>query len=139
MSGSLPESKTNKSITAKFAILLAVFSFLFIFDSWLLLRKAKGVAEYDRLQNHLSSLNAEIVKFEYLLDINVIAKNIEKERVGELFKEVERLDSSVNFLKDPYFDEIFSGNREAAGLRDEMFKQWKDVSDAVATLNNTKS
>ncbi|MFZ3072629.1 MAG: GAF domain-containing protein, partial [Thermodesulfobacteriota bacterium] len=77
--------------------------------------------------------------FEYLLDINVIAKNIEKERVGELFKEVERLDSSVNFLKDPYFDGIFSENREAIGLRDEMLKQWKDVLDAVTTLNNVKS
>lgn len=139
MSNSSPKSKTDKSLVTKFAIFLAVFLFLFVFDSWLLLMKTKGVAEYDRLQNQLASLNAEILKFEYLLDINVIAKNIEKERVGELFTETERLDSSVNFLNDPYFDEIFSENREAIGLRDSIFKHWKSVKDAVATLNNVQS
>src|SRR3990172_2470792 len=139
MSNSPPESKTNKSVVAKFVIFLSVFLFLFVFDSWLLLMKAKGVAEYDRLGNHLASLNAEIVKFEYLLDINVIAKTIEKERVGELFTEVERLDSSVNFLKDPYFDGVFFENREAIGFRDSILKQWKVVLDAVATLNNVKN
>ena len=56
-------------------------------------------------------------KFEYLLDINVIARNIEKERVGELFTETERLDSSVNLLKDPYFDGVFFENREAIGFQ----------------------
>ena len=139
MSNSSPESKTNKSIVAKFVIFLAVFLFLFIFDSWLLLGKAKDVAEYDRLQNHLASLNAEILKFEYLLDINVIARNIEKERVGELFTETERLDSSVNLLKDPYFDGVFFENREAIGFRDSIFQQWKNVKDAVATLNNVRN
>src|SRR3990170_1058287 len=139
MSNSSPKSKTDKSLVTKFVIFLGVFLFLFVFDSWLLLGKTKGVAEYDRLQNHLASFNAEILKFEYLLDINVIARNIEKERVGELFTETERLNSSVNFLKDPYFDVVFSSNREAIGLRDEILKQWKVVLDAVATLNNVKS
>lgn len=139
MSNSSPEAKTDKSLVAKFAIFFAVLLFLFVFDSWLLLMKTKGVAEYDRLQNHLASLNAEILKFEYLLDINVIARNIEKERVGELFTETERLDSSVNFLKDPYFDGIFFEDREAIGLRDSILKQWKVVLDAVATLNNVQS
>src|SRR3989304_1552435 len=139
MSNSSPKSKTNKSVVAKFVIFLTVFLFLFVFDSWLLLMKAKGVAEYDRLQNHLASLNAEILKLEYLLDINIIAKNIERERVSELFTEIERLDSSVNFLKNPYFDGAFVENHEAIGFRKSILTQWKNVKDAVATLNNVKN
>ncbi|MBI5598121.1 MAG: GAF domain-containing protein [Deltaproteobacteria bacterium] len=129
------------SMVQKFIILFLFLSSIFVFDSWLLLGKTKGMEPYDEVYHHLNVLTADIVKLEYVLDISIITKNFTftDKRGQTVGTDLSNIDRSIDAIKGPEVGEIFDARSQFFDIRNLMLDEWRTVKGELGRLNTAKS
>ncbi len=127
------------STSRKFLILIGLFSALFIFDSWLLFQRTRGMELYDELHHQLSVLTTDVVRLEYVLDISVITRGFEDKRSGALDADIENIDRSLNAVARQEYADLFSDSPEFFEIRDAMLDGWRTIKGELARLGNAGS
>jgi PAS domain-containing protein len=130
----MKQTKTGLSITKKFFIFLFFLFIVIGTSSWLFLEKSKEAGAYDELNFKLHDIKFSMVKLEYTLDMFLVARHFEKEKIELIPEEVRKLDSVLRELESQAYT-IFSANSPIAVGIKFLADDWRLIKNDFTRLN----
>lgn len=129
-------ANTGLSNLHKIVIAISIIGALALFDYQSFTAKTRKVETYDDLIGHLSSVRVSIDKLEYLIDMVIVAKNIENVTVDVIKNDMERLDKTVTELTgNPKYMEILNNNAILLEGISTIANDWQPIKGEIGRLN----
>ncbi len=134
----MKKTYTGLSLTKKFLIFL-LFCFLVIAaTSWLFTEKSKEAGAYDDLNFRLNDVKLSMVKLEYTLDMFLVARHFEQEKIELIPSEVRRLDANVRELESQAYTRFSTNSPIAEGMK-FLAEDWRLIKNDFNRLNSALS
>lgn len=134
----MKKMNTGLSITRKFFIFLFFFFIVSGVSSWLFLEKSKEAVAYDDLNFRLHDIKYSMVKLEYTLDMFLVARHFEKEKIELIPEEVRQLDSVLRELESQAYTTFSTNSPIAVGIK-FLADDWRLIKNDFNRLNSALS
>ncbi len=129
-------ANTGLSYLHKIVIALSMIGALAIFDYQSFMGRTRQVELYDDLIGRLSSVRVSIDKLEYLIDMVIVAKNIEGVTVDVIKNDMVRLDRTVTELTDnPEYKDILNSNAILLEGIATIVNDWQPIKGEIGRLS----
>ena len=115
--------------------------FLFVVNgtsSWLFLEKSKEAGTFDELNFRLHDIKFSMVKLEYALDMFLVARHFEQEKIELIPEDVRKLNSAIRELESQAYT-VFSANSPIAVGIKFIADDWRLLKSDFNRLNTVLS
>jgi PAS domain-containing protein len=126
------------SITKKFLIFLFFLFTVIGASSWLFAEKSEEAGAYDDLNSRLNDIKLSMVKLEYTLDMFLVARHFEEEKIELIPSEVRTLDLNMRELESQAYTSFSANSPIAEGMK-FLAEDWRLIKDDFNRLNTALS
>ncbi len=128
------------SSNRKFFIPIAIIIVAVVFGYRLFLEKTRKVELYDEMHSQISSVRVSISKFEYLLDMYVVARRFENTTVDIIKSDVRIIDENISgVLENRSYLKILKDNAPLAEGMNSLGEDWLTIKNEIKRLNAAMS
>ena len=134
----MKKKNSGLSITKKFLIFIF---FLFVVNGtsfWLFLEKSKEAGTYDDLNFRLHDIKFSMVKLEYGLDMFLVARHFEQEKIELIPEDVRKLDRVLRELESQAYTTFSANSPIALGIK-FLADDWRVMKNDFNRLNSALS
>lgn len=129
-------ANTGLSNLHKFIIALSMIGALALFDYQSFMARTRKVKLYDDLIGRLSSVRVSIDKLEYLIDMVIVAKNIEGMTVDVIKNDMVRLDRTITELTgNPAYKDVLDNNAILLEGIAAIENDWQPIKGEIGRLS----
>lgn len=129
-------ANTGLSFLHKIVIALSIIGALAVFDYRSFMGKTRKAELYDDLIGRLTSVRVSIDKLEYLIDMVIVASNIEGVTVDVIKNDMVRLDRTITELTgDPYYKEVLDNNAVLLEGIAAIANDWQPIKGEIGRLS----
>jgi len=121
----------------KFWLLMVFFVAILLVNAVFVTRAPGDIDRYDALVNDIALLEIDVVKFEYLLDIYVVAGSFESGRSELLDRDAGLISAAIKRMEASESVAVFA-NPEARALRDAISAKWDLVLNELKSMRSAK-
>lgn len=129
-------ANTGLSNLHKLIIALSIIGAIALFDYRSFTGATRRVALYDDLIGRLNSVRISIDKLEYLIDMVIVARNLEGVTVEVIKNDMERLDGTITELTgNPEYMDILNNNPMLLEGVAAIASDWQPIKAEIARLS----
>ena len=121
------------SITHKFLLFLVFLMLLAVTDSIIFINQSKEIEFYDDLNYRLNDAKFSMIKLEYILDMFVVARHFEQDKLQLITADVAEVDENMRELETLGYTKFFDDSLINDGIK-YLVEDWHSIKDEFSRL-----
>ncbi len=121
------------SITHKFLLFLAFLMLLAVTDSIIFINQSQEIEFYDDLNYRLNDAKFSMIKLEYILDMFVVARHFEQDKLKLITEDVVEVDKNIRELETLGYTKFFDDSLINDGIK-YLVEDWHAIKTEFSRL-----
>ncbi len=130
--------KKGLSITHKFLLFLSFLGIMAFTDSMIFIYQSREIEFYDDLNYRLNNAKFSMIKLEYILDMFVVARHFEQEKLAFITEDVQEVDKSIRELETLGYTKFSDDSLMLESIK-YLVEDWDSIKSEFSRLDSEMS
>ncbi|MEE8573856.1 MAG: GAF domain-containing protein [Thermodesulfobacteriota bacterium] len=122
------------SITQKFLLFLCFLFVVATTDSLIFIVRSRQIALYDNLTYRLNDAKFSMIKLEYILDMFVVARHFEEDKLTLIVEDIKKVDKSIRELESLGYTKFLDDVQVSSSIK-HIVEDWQTIKNEFDRLD----